>query len=802
MKKKDYEADDIIGTVAKKNEEKNIFTYILTGDKDSLQIISESTNIILPISKFGKTEYNIFDIDLLYEKYNIAPDQVVDIKSLMGDASDNIPGVRGIGEKTAYSLIAKYSNLDNIYKNIDNLEVTASILSKLKEGKEQAYVSKELAQIYYSAPIELDYEKLKLGKVDIENLVNLFTRLEFKKFIDKYKGEYDDIYFENDLSNVLENFNEDKIIQITKEEDLKNYLSKNEKCSFMYFTDDMLNCKFQNNIFIKFKNDIVYFNIKEESLLKLFAISNIEKIGYNIKPLLKKIIDLNIRNLNGFVSDILIATYLLNPENKNNSLEALIYTYLKINLPELELQKTKEKVVQTSMFDTKIQEEDQNIDCDNQLEKLEKEYIYTVLYSIEKINNQAINNMKESTVYKLYQEIEIPLIQTLADMESVGMLVDKDRLIAFGEKLEASINIQIEKIYKMAGETFNINSSQQVSNILFEKLKLPYLKKNIQGYSTDKETLESLIDSHEIVKEILEYRTLAKIKSTYVDGLLILFDENSRLHTTFMQNVTATGRLSSIEPNLQNIPIRTELGGNIRKCFISPKDSFLIDADYSQIELRILAHMSRDKEMIHAFNTGEDIHTSTAAKVFDIPLESVTKEIRSKAKAVNFGIVYGISDYGLAKNINSTRKEAKVYIENYLNKYIGIDNFMKETIEQAKEIGYVETMFGRRRSVPELKSGNHNTVMFGKRVAMNMPIQGTGADIIKKAMNNIYYKLLKENFKSRIIMQVHDEIIIETAKEELEDVKQIVIDCMENVIKLDIPLKTDLNTGNNWYDAK
>lgn len=783
-----YEADDVLSTVAKKNDNNGIETYILTGDRDSFQIISELSHVVIPTSKMGKTEYTIYNPELLKEKYDIYPNQVVDVKSLMGDSSDNIPGVPGIGEKTAYSLISKYNNLDYIYENIDNIDIKDGVKNKLKENKEIALLSRKLATICMEVPIELDYSKLKLTDVNIDEITNIFTRLQFKKFLDRYGVKGLD---SNITTKAFEEFNESAFYEIKDLEKLSSIL--NNSIVFIYLD---VNCKvdiLKNKVYFLIDNAVYYFSSERLDLLNIFASVDIQKIGFNIKKFLKHIIDNKINDIIGFNNDVTIEYYLLHPDTSNFSIENIAYNELSINMPELIFENV---ATQTSIFDAEIVKEKIEISIEN------KKYIYAFLQSIKNINNKLIPALEENGLTPLYKDVEIPLIRTLADMESVGMYVDKNRLADFGVYLDKEIAVLQEEIYKLAGEDFNINSPSQLGIILYEKLSLHCPKKTKTSYSTDKETLLEIINENEIVGKVLEYRTLSKLKSTYVEGLIPLIDNTGRIHTTFMQTVTATGRLSSVEPNLQNIPIRTALGGKIRECFIAEKDNIIVDADYSQIELRILAHISSDNKMINSFINGEDIHTATAAEVFDIPKDEVTKEERSKAKAVNFGIVYGISDYGLSKNIASSRIEAKKYIDNYLAKYNKIDEYMKLTVEDAIKNGYVTTMYGRKRAVPELKSANHNTIMFGKRIAMNMPIQGTAADIMKMAMNSVYYKLLQDNMKSKLIMQVHDEILVETAIDEVDKVKEILKESMENVVKLRVPLIADINEGKSWYDAK
>ena len=811
-----YEADDVLGTVSNINSKNGIFTYILTGDKDSLQLISDMTSIIIPTTRFGKTEYTIYTPTVLMEKQGIEPYQVVHIKSLMGDSSDNIPGVKGIGEKTAYSLIEKYTTLDNIYENIDTLEVTAKIKEKLINDKDMAFLSKELATINVNSPIELNYDKAKKSEVNIKELYLLFKKLEFNKFMSKYdfssvENSIDEI---NELENKKYNLDVNNIYIVDKNNIEEKYneivnILDNEKVAYLlnintngFIPNIYLNDK---NVFALYDNskDSVYIlNIESinkinsiyEELLTKFLSSDTLKLGYNIKQDLLYFFNRGFKNLKNFKYDIMIAYYLFDSVRSNYLIDYILYELYSI---QIDKNTTNDKVEKQISF---FEEE-------NELEKeflneMELKNIATYLKGIYLSEEIIKDKLKKLEMLDLFNNIEMPLTETLASMENVGMHIDKDKLNDFDIEISANLDKLEKEIYELSGEVFNINSTQQLGTILFEKLNLPTRKKTKTGYSTDKNVLEELEEYHPIISKILEYRQIAKLKSTYVDGLRDKISDNSRIHTTFMQTVTSTGRLSSVEPNLQNIPIRLELGSKIRTFFDGENENVIIDADYSQIELRVLSHVANDQTMIDAFKNGIDIHKVTASQVFNVPLDEVTSTMRSHAKAVNFGIVYGISEFGLAKNINVSRKEAKQYIESYLNKYSGINSFMENIVKEASEKGYVTTLFGRRRYIPELKQKNKNIVQFGKRVAMNTPIQGTAADIIKLAMNDIYNKLKNKNLKSKLIMQVHDELLIEAVPEEVEEVKKIMVTSMENIIKLNIPLDVDLNVGKTWYEAK
>ena len=805
-----YEADDILGTVANKNTSNNIFTYILTGDKDSFQLISDTTSIIIPTTRFGKTEYTIYTPELLKEKQNIEPYQVVHIKSLMGDTSDNIPGVKGIGEKTAYSLIGKYTTLENIYENIDNLDASPKVKEKLINDKSMAFLSKDLATINKDVPISLDYDKCSVTPPNLDELYKLFKKLEFNKFMSKF--DFSNISDNDNNISTKVNLDVSNFI-ILNASNIKEYLEilnnifKEEKISYIlninasnYIPNIYLDDKYifgvysgkQDSIYILDIDDI---NKKDPditySIFESFVMSNSKKFGYNIKQDILFFFNNNLMNVKCFNYDLMIAYYLMNPSRSNYLMDYILNDLFEVNIEK----ENKNTQKQLSLFEENTS--DDVFLTDIQINNI-KLYLKGIFLSYDII----INKLKELNMFDLFNDIEMPLTETLANMEHNGMHIDIDKLNEFDTNITTTIEKLEEDIYNLAGETFNINSTQQLGTILFEKLGLPTKKKNKTGYSTDKTVLEELSEYHPIIDKVLEYRQTMKFKSTYVDSLRDKISDDGRIHTTFMQTVTTTGRLSSIEPNLQNIPVRLELGSKIRSFFTAPGNSLLVDADYSQIELRVLAHISNDSVMIDSFKNNIDIHKVTASQVFNIPLEEVTPTMRSHAKAVNFGIVYGISEFGLAKNIGTTRYDAKKYIESYLDKYSGIHNFMTNIVKEAKEKGYVSTIFGRRRYIPELSSKNKNIIQFGERIAMNTPIQGSAADIIKLAMNKIYNELKNRNLKSKLIMQVHDELIIETNDNEIEIVKEIMKDSMENIIKLKVPLEVDLNIGKSWYEAK
>lgn len=831
--KEHYEADDILGSVAKINTKNNIHTYILTGDRDAFQLISPYTSVIIPTTKLGKTEYSTYTEELLEERLHIKPFQVVDVKSLMGDSSDNIPGVKGIGEKTAYSLIDKYTTLDNIYSNIDNLDASSKVIEKLVNDKENAYLSYALGKIDVDVDIDVDYSMSKVSSPNLEDLYILFKKYKFNKFLEKFNFaslpnliDIDKIVsLENNNSSTTNEFKYTikNINYIIDEMSLntvlggitdtsKGYISYYLNISDKYFnnnlkgvienvsnnflafsvnTDSMYVVKLDSLVNKVANGDSSYINDMDYILLKTFVESDYSKVGFDIKQDLRFFLNLNISNIVGFKFDCLIAKYLLSANGTKHTISSILdsdlFTNFKLpNNTSKQLSLFDEPILNTSYFS--------DIDIEN---------LSIYLECVNVLKDEYYLSLKDNGMLDLFETIEMPLALVLASMENTGMYIDLDRLNEFDIELKEAIYKLEQHIYELAGMEFNINSPKQLGEVLFDNLKLPTKKKNKSGYSTDKETLESIESLHGIVPKVLEYRTITKLHSTFVNGLKEKTDSDGRVHTTFMQTVTATGRLSSTEPNLQNIPVRLELGSKIRTFFTAPtSDRVLLDSDYSQIELRVLAHMSGDNTMINAFINNEDIHSVTASQVFDVPLSEVTKELRSKAKAVNFGIVYGISSFGLAKNINISPNEATIYIDNYLSKYSSVKAFMDNCIKEASVKGYVTTIYGRRRYIDELNSSNRNIIKFGERIAMNSPVQGSAADIIKIAMINIFKKLNELNLKSKLIMQVHDELIIECFNDEVDIVKNIMKNEMENASILKVPLISDMNIGNSWYDAK
>ena len=766
-----YEADDIIGTVSKICDDNNVECSVLTGDKDDLQLASDNTTIKLVVTRMGKTTTTPYNSDAVFEKYGVTPIEYIDVKGLMGDPSDNIPGVKGVGEKTAFSLIKNYNSIENIYDKIDEIDVTNSVRNKLKADKDSAFMSKKLATIVRDVPIEFSFEEYEYKNPNTSKLGEIFVRLNFKSFLKKL-----------DLNNAIEEKNIVETIDasckaVSSDEALKII----ENAGRMYYCLDI---ELRNIFFSVNETELMTCECNNCFLKKIFENENILKYGFDIKNDILSLNKIGVQYF-GLGFDVMIAAYINNPSRTKYDVDALCFDYLGINF----MSGDDDSDVQISMDDDEYDEP--------------KEYANKLL-AIIKLKGFFENDLKQNNQEELFYNIEMPLIKVLADMQIQGVYVDKNELEKFGESLKSRIAEITELIYEEAGEEFNINSPQQLGKILFENLELPHGKKTKRGYSTSVDVLNKLIGFHPIIEHIMEYRVLTKLNSTYVDGLLAVINpETGRIHSNFNQTVTATGRISSTEPNLQNIPVRTELGRELRRMFVAGSDDeILVDADYSQIELRVLAAISGDDNMCEAFRENQDIHRRTASQVFGVPFDEVSPVMRTRAKAVNFGIVYGIGAYSLAQDLKITRKEADDYIKGYLKHYPKVDKYMKDIVEQARRDGYVSTLYNRRRYLPELKASNKVTQAFGERVARNAPIQGTAADIIKIAMVNVYKRLKKEGLKSKLILQVHDELIVEAKKDEKEAVEKIIREEMQNAVTLSVPLPVDLNSGHSWYDTK
>lgn len=777
IEKEGYEADDILGTLAKWGQKEELEVTVLTGDRDSFQLIDKNIKVRIPRTKMGKTETEDYTVEKIEEEYGLEPLDLIEVKGLMGDASDNIPGVPGVGEKTALNLIKQYKSIDEVYNHID--EQKGKLKEKLSENKDLAYLSRTLGTIDINAPIEKDLNVFQVEEWNKPEVLEIFKKLKFNRFIDRFALQ-DNVNGEPlDDSQINTEIEHEKIVDKTKLAELKQEIQEN-KAMYYYLAEE----KF---IIYSPKTNKCFSIENIQDFKDIFEDKNILKCSYKQKEEFIILWNKGIEAKN-LMFDIAIAGYILNSNINKYTIEYLANEYINFDIAEYLSNTEKTGVEQITLFDNAEEP------------KEDKTYIYA--YAIYKLYNILTQKMKEAGSIDLFNKIEMPLTEVLASMQYEGIYIDKQELLDFGKELQEKIDILTQEIYELTGEEFNINSTKQLGEILFEKLKLTAKKKTKTGYSTDVDVLEKIKYEHPVIEKILEYRQLQKLNSTYVEGLIPYIDETGRIHSKFHQTVTTTGRISSTDPNLQNIPTRMELGRKLRKVFKPEQRYIFVDADYSQIELRVLAHISEDKNMIEAFCNNEDIHAQAASKVFNIPLEEVTKEERTKAKAVNFGIVYGISEFGLGEQLGVSRKKAKEYIEQYLDKYSGIKEFMINIVEETKEKGYVETLYHRRRYVPELKSNNYMVRQFGGRVAMNTPIQGTAADIMKIAMINVYNKLKENNLKSKLIVQVHDEILVETLESEKEQVKQIVKEEMENVIKLKVPLLAEVEEGYNWYEAK
>lgn len=751
--KEGYEADDILGTLAfscKEGDE----CYIATGDRDSLQLVGDNVKVLLASTKMGRPETNIYDVKRIKDDYGVTPHQLIDIKALMGDSSDNIPGVSGVGQKTAQSLISELGSIQNIYDNIDTIDIRETLRNKLKNDKDSAFMSYKLGEICKSVPIETDYSFYVPDEGDKGEALSILRSLEMYKLIDKIG--LNTVTYDAKPENTT-------VKEYKRVNSLNAFLLKANKLYFVYSVKDgrfesLATCNGDDICEVNTENDS-----EVEAFINILEDENTEKYTFNIKPLYAYAFShgFEIKNVK---MDLMLAAYLLNPSAKDYDIEKLAAEY--------------------------------NVyyEADGGFSAL-SETVYPLTVKLSAL-------LEERDQTELLSNIELPLAEVLASMEKIGVKVDKSGIEAFGDMLGERIKGLQSRIYELAGEEFNINSPKQLGEILFVKLAIPTKKKTKSGFSTNAEVLEKLADEYEIVKFILEYRTYTKLKSTYCDGLLKEIAADGRIHSTFNQTETRTGRISSTEPNLQNIPVRTELGREMRKFFIADDGKVLVDADYSQIELRVLSDIADDKAMIDAFNNGDDIHAITASQVFKMPLQMVTPLMRSRAKAVNFGIVYGIGAFSLAKDIGVSRAEADRYIKDYLHHYSGVDRYMNEVVEEAKKNGYVKTLFGRRRYLPELSSSNGMLRAFGERVARNMPIQGTAADIIKIAMIRVYTRLKEENLNARLILQIHDELIVEAPENEKTKAELIVKEEMENACKMKVLLKSDAHSGESWYDAK
>lgn len=778
-----YEADDVIGTVGRRCTETGWDCVVITGDRDALQLINEHVTVNLLLTRGGHTASTHYDRDTFTAEYGMEPGQLIDLKSLMGDASDNIPGVPGIGKKTASVLLQEFGTTENLYNNLASPSIKAAVRKKLEAGREMAFLSYDLATICCEVPLDFSPEDCLVQPWDKKTLYDLFMQLEFVKLIDRY--ELRTAAIEPEPADLLEDETRMAAVLLPASgEDLKPYISAWECADTVccMALPDLcgvaVHCSGTTSVFLQSRLGEEAFT----DLLQCLFSSKIRKIAHAVKELQHMLLQRGISSAE-FVFDTELAAYFLNPSAGSYSLEVLSVSALNHELPPASL------FTAEGAFD--------DPDPAAAMEAI-AEYLLTVdsLYQIysEQLAEQGMDT--------LYFQTDLPLCAVLAEMEYTGVLVDQKALEDFGQMLNGSIEVCQEAIYRYAGGEFNINSPIQLSEVLFDRLQLPPGKKTSRGYSTNIDVLNKLRSTHPIIQEIIDYRTLTKLKATYADGLLKVIAEDGRIHTTFQNTVTATGRLSSTEPNLQNIPIRTELGGQIRKMFIPRAGWVLVDADYSQIELRVLAHIADDEAMRQAFLSGEDIHRVTASQVFGVPPEEVTPEMRRQAKAVNFGIVYGMSEYSLSEDIGVSYADAKAWMCSYFEKYSGVRAWRQQVVETARQNGYVTTLMGRRRSLPELHSSNRNVRSAAERMALNTPIQGSAADIIKAAMLRVDSALKASSLQARLILQVHDELLVEAPADEVSQVQELLTREMTQVCTLSVPLVAEAHTGKNWYDAK
>ncbi len=769
VSKEGYEADDILGTFASYCEKNGHKCIIATGDTDSLQLVSENVTVRIAKTKMGKPEAVIYDINRVKNEFDILPQKFVDIKALKGDKSDNIPGIPGIGEKTAHLIISKYGTLEGLYEilencnNLKNIDLKEKTVSKLIQNKELAFLSRKLGEICRDVPIDTNIDNYIPKAMNVRKVKRIMTDLEFFSLMEKM-----------DLKDKNEEILSVKVKFVNDFPEIINKIKKSKRVVFLPKVNE--NFEPEALAFVVDK-DIYFAKCKKEGFnefLKEFCLMEAEKISYNMKIFYRAILKKGIEFL-GEKFDAMLASYILNPSSNDYGIQRIA---------------NENDVVEPEIIG-------ENFDISDDDKELLKN-----LYFLNSVFSKLKEDIEKNNASELLNDIEEPLSEVLADMENTGFEIDEVGLKNYSEILDIEIEKIKKNIFDLAGFEFNLNSPKQLGFILFENLKIPGGKKSKTGYLTNARILEELRDDYKIIDEILSYRVLSKIKSTYCNGLIKLISKDGRIHSSFNQTETKTGRISSTEPNLQNIPVRTEVGRSFRKFFKAGKGNVLIDADYSQIELRLLAHLSQDECMVNAFKNDEDIHSLTASQVLNVPLSMVTPEMRFKAKAVNFGIIYGIGAFSLAKDLKISRIEAQKYIDRYFSNYKGIEEYLRYTVDFAYKNGYVETMFNRRRYLPEINSSNYNLRMFGERVAKNMPIQGTAADIIKIAMVNIYKSLKNQKLKSKIILQVHDELIIESPMEETKVATEILKFEMEKAIKLSVPLKVNIAVGETWFDAK
>ncbi len=803
VEKEGFEADDLIGTVAVCAEDAGIEPLIITGDKDELQLATDITKVLL--TKKGVSQFELYDREKMHEVYGFSPEQFIDFKGMMGDSSDNIPGIPGVGEKTATSLILQFGTMENMLENIDEIE-KPGLRKKVEENQMLAVMSKRLATINTKVPIEIEFEDYKMEAVNSEELARIYVKLEFNSFLKKMKLGESSLGEVSTLENATggnegaadseaENIKIEKKhlqLEIIKDlaglEKVKEDISKVKSVVVKVIGDNnRQDTPLIDGICISdFKTMYYITGDAISASIELINNAEVSLIGHNIKKDLYMLRQAGL-DVKHIAFDTEVAQYLLDSGRKSYSMQTLATEYFLETLEE-----------EKEVFGKKAQLE---LFADNSLDY--GDYCKRYMEYLISIKDVLESKLIKENLHTLYMDVELPLIEPMLFMELKGFTVNRETLGDIGKHIGGQIEALTKEIYDFAGEEFNINSPSQLGKILFDVLGLPPSKKTKTGYSTNAEVLEKLMDEHEIVPKVIEYRTLAKLKGTYVDGLLPLINKDGKIHASFTQTVTATGRLSCTDPNLQNIPIRQELGRTIRKAFVpSSKDFILLGADYSQIELRVLADMSGDESLIEAFNNGEDIHKVTASRVLGVPYDDISVAERSKAKAVNFGVIYGMSAFGLSTEINVSRKEAERYISDYFAKHEKVKEFMDGEIEKCRTSGFVSTILGRKRFIKEITASNFMVRQLGERLAMNSPIQGSAADIIKLAMIKVHDTLIKGGFKSSLILQVHDELLIETHKDELEQVRELLRSNMENAMALKVKLSVDVNEGNNWYELK
>ncbi len=792
IEKAGYEADDIIGTIAKRSAAAGIDVSVISGDRDLLQLAEDKIQIRIPKTKKGVTEVENYYPEDVVALYGVTPLEFIDMKALMGDTSDNIPGAPGVGPKTASAIIQKYHSVDNVLAHLDELKPPKAQKS-ITENAEQVKMSRFLAEININVPLDYNIENAEIGDFYNPASYELFKKYNFKTMLKRFDKDMTAAPKADALKDIVviqelgdsENIIKKACEVINNGGNLGLSIIHEEKCIY-----GLGICLSEKETYFIIKQGFITDEYLKDAVQKLGVLSDTNKKRQIRVFDLKEILwafekDGNLKISQDAFVDVSIASYLLKPNDENYEPEQIALQYLNITFPSKSELFGKAGVQEMLM--TKLDE----------LAEYACESAYVSLFSADLI----LKELENENMTELFANIEMPLVFVLYDMQKEGVRVDKEGLKSYGEVLGNRIQVLEKEIYDEAGEEFNINSPKQLGIILFEKMNMPYKKKTKSGYSTAADVLDKLAPEYPFVKKILEYRQLAKLKSTYADGLAAYISEDGRIHGKFNQTITATGRISSTEPNLQNIPIRMELGRQIRKVFIPKEGCVFLDADYSQIELRIMAHMSKDEKLIEAYNMAEDIHRITASQVFGVPFDEVTDLQRRNAKAVNFGIIYGISSFGLSQDLSISRKEASDYIEQYFKTYPKIKGYIDSMVEDAKKTGYSLTMFNRRRPIPELKSSNFMQRSFGERVAMNAPIQGTAADIIKLAMIRVYDALKKGGYKSKLLLQIHDELLVETYPDEIEDVKKIIEDGMKNAVKLSVPLEIDMKQGNNWLEA-